>query len=269
MNNLISNLLSKPLAMHEMGARQIRSLPQVNAREIAEKPEWMTMDYMGNVIPEPYDFDNGTRVIPLFGAITRGLGLLGKYYGMADTDEFVEQVNAAANDPKVSSIILHIQSPGGDAIGCCEASEAVQRASVSKPVKAFTDEIMASAAYFIGAASEQIYVTKSALIGSIGTYVVLADDSKFWERMGVEYIVLRSGKYKGAGIDGYDDEQINEMQRMVDSFGLQFRNAVSAYRNGAVDLDDMQGQIFLGEESVEKNISDFVVDNLMQIVSDN
>lgn len=265
MNNLLSKLISQPLAMHESGAKMLQSLQGQTPQQGFDR-NLLKMDYLGNDIPKPYDLEDGTRVIPLHGPITRGLGILGQYCGMADLDAFQRDVNEAASDPSVMQIILHIQSPGGTAVGCCEASEVVKNASMVKPVKTYTDEMMASAAYFIGSAAEEVYTTKSSLVGSIGTYVVLVDDSKLMERIGISYTVLRSGKYKGAGIDGYSDEQIEEMQSMVDGYGEQFRQYVSEYRQGAVDPDDMQGQIFMGEKSVEKNLADFVVDNLLQIV---
>jgi signal peptide peptidase SppA len=220
------------------------------------------MDHLGNKIPEPADDGNGSRVIPLQGPITRGMGLLGMYLGMADTDRFAKWVSAAAADPSVSTIFLHIKSPGGDAVGCLEAAQAVKEATKTKRVVAFCDDMMASAAYFIGAGATAIYASPSSLIGSIGTYVLLADDSDAWKRAGVEFRVVRSGKFKGAGLDGYTPEQIENVQRMVDSFGAQFRDFVTYARKGRIKEEDMEGQVFLGAEAAEKGFADGIVNNL-------
>jgi capsid assembly protease len=270
MTTPLSSLLTRPLALSEIGAAHLRGLAlnaahyerfAVASKEAAEKPDWMEYDYLGNKIAQPTQREDGTRVIPLQGAVTRNLGLLGQFLGMADTDRFAGWVRDAANDPTVSRIALHIQSPGGDAIGCYEAAQAVAQAAKKKTVVAFCDDMMASAAYFIGAGATAIAATPSSLIGSIGTYVVLADDSEAWKRAGVEFRVVRSGKFKGAGIDGYTEEQVENVQRMVDSFGAQFRSFVKKHR-GSIAAENMGGQVFLGAEAVSIGFVDTVENTL-------
>jgi signal peptide peptidase SppA len=239
----------------------------VSAKESADRPGWLTSDYLGNKIPEPYDTKDGVRVIPLQGAITRGLGLLGQYFGMADTDRFTASVKAASEDPRVSKILLHIQSPGGDAVGCYEAAQAVANAAAVKPVYAFCDDVMASAAYFIGSSANFIYATPSSLVGSIGTYTVLTDDGEYWKKMGVEFMVVRSGKFKGAGIDGFSAEQIAEIQAMIDSYGEQFRAFVDTARNGDVKREQMEGQVWLGADASKNGIADGNAQSLSDMLS--
>lgn len=269
MNTPLSCLLSRPLALSEMGAAQLRGLAvnathydrfSIASKESMKRPDWLQSDYLGNVIPEPAQREDGTRVIPLQGAITRNMGLLGQFFGMADTDRFCGWVSEAANDPSVAQIAIHIQSPGGDAVGCYEAATAVAQAAKKKPVLAFCDDMMASAAYFIGAAATCIAATPSSLVGSIGTYVLLADDSEYYKKMGIEFTVIRSGQFKGAGLDGYTPEQVENVQRMVDSFGAQFRGFVGKHRG--INSDDMQGQVFLGEDAAQRGFVDAVENNL-------
>ena len=266
-----SNLLSRPLAISEAGAKHLRSLAinQANQAQFAlalnkidPKSGCFEYDYLGNEIQEPEDLCDGVRMIPLYGPITRGLGRMGQYFGMADTDRFSKWINEATADNTVSTIALHIKSPGGDAIGCFEAAQLVKDASKVKPVIVFCDDMMASAAYFIGAGATAIFASPSSLIGSVGTYVLLTDDSEAWKKMGVEFIVVRSGKYKGSGLDGYSQEQIDNIQKMVDSFGAQFRGFVSANRP-SIQESDMEGQVFLGGEASQNGFVDGIANSLM------
>jgi len=270
MNTPLASLILRPLALTDVGARQLRALAfdarahdvfRTHAKQSQDRPGWLDSDYLGNKIPEPYDLADGVRVIPLQGPITRNLGWLGMFYGMADTDRFSAQIKAAGDDPRVSKIIIHSQTPGGDAVGCLEAARAVQAAGKKKPVYAFCDDTCGSAGYFITSAAREIFVTSSCIIGSIGTYSVLTDDTEYWKRMGVEFLVVRSGKFKGAGIDGFTPEQIAEMQKMVDSFGEQFRSFVDESRNGDVKREQMEGQVWLGSESVKYGIADNLVNS--------
>ena len=272
MNTPFAKLLSRPLAMSEWGAREIRnqiqqSSPAVQA--IIEKDGFeLTHDWLGNPVPKPYDLQDGTRVIPVFGVMTRGYGMIGQYYGMCDTDKIRAQIIEAANDPDVTTICLHIRSPGGDAQMCEETARAFQAAALTKNTMTFCDEIMASAAYYVGCAAETVYASPSAMIGNVGSYIVLCDDSEFWEKHGVKWIVLRSGEFKGAGLDGYNEEQLAEIQKWSDSFGSQFREFVKESRMSIKD-EDLQGQIFLKNELTLSHFCDFIASDLREALNHN
>ncbi len=66
-----------------------------------------------------------------------------------------------------------------------------------KPVYAVVGETCASAAYYIAAAADEIYVDKASLVGSIG---VLLDGFGFtgtMEKLGVERRLLTAGANEG------------------------------------------------------------------------
>jgi ClpP class serine protease len=265
MNPLFSSFFFTPMAMSEAGAMKVRSIAMDNTIAMPQSKEHtpidISHDYLLNELPKPYDLDDGTRVIPLDGPISRGLGFVGRYYGFADTDMFVQWVNEAVADEAVTRIALHISSPGGTAIGCEEAAQAVKAAGKRKPTVTFSDGLMASAAYYIGCAAHTIYATPSSIIGSIGTYSVIVDDSEYWLRNGIRFVVIRSGAHKGAGIDGFTEEQLAEMQSFVDSYGTQFRDFVHSARPEISD-EIMQGQCFIGKLAERNGMADFVAQNL-------
>jgi protease-4 len=266
MNDIFAKLFSQPLAVSEMGARQLKILANSPEARKSLDPEkfGLESDAFGNEFPKPYDLADGVRVIPMYGPMTRGLGLMGQFFGMVDMDTIGNQIDAAADDDSVKMIVMDIQSPGGSAIGCFELASKLRESG--KATLAFTDQMMASAAYFVAAGAEQIAASPSSITGSIGTLLQLIDDSEFQKKLGIEFIVLRSGEYKGAGIDGYTEEQIAEMQRMVDAFGSQFREFVSANRD--LEAEDMRGQAYLASEARNKNFIDFVSNNLIQAIEE-
>lgn len=275
MNTPFAKLLSRPLAMSEWGAREVRSVidtPRSEMWGLTENEETgdidVTHDWLGNPVPKPYDLDDGTRVIPVFGVMTRGYGMVGQYHGMCDTDKIRDQIIEATNDNAVSRICLHVRSPGGDAQMCEETARAFQAAALVKNTMTFCDEIMASAAYYVGCAAETIYASPSSMIGNVGSYIVLCDDSEFWEKHGVKWIVLRSGNLKGAGIDGYTDEQITEIQKWSDSFGSQFREFVKEKRPEIIE-ENLQGQIFLKKELTISHFCDFMKSDLREAIEHN
>lgn len=72
-----------------------------------------------------------------------------------------------AND-NVVGVILDIDCPGGQVSGLAEFADFLH--NYSKPIVAYTDGLMASAAYYVAAACDHIVANPNAdLIGSIGT----------------------------------------------------------------------------------------------------
>jgi signal peptide peptidase SppA len=113
---------------------------------------------------------------------------------------------------------------------------------------------MASAAYFIGSAADEIVSDPDALTGSIGTISVHMDFSQFLENAGIKPTVITSGKFKGEGnpFMPLTDEAKEDMQRMVDDFGASFVAAVA--RNRGTTVADVkqnfgQGRVFRATEA--------------------
>lgn len=134
------------------------------------------------------------RVIPLVGAIANRAQSM----GMGAT-EFASAVKEAAADPRIAGIVLDIDSPGGTVTGVPEAAEAVFQARAEKPVTAYVSGMMASAAYWIGAAAHEVIATKSSETGSIGVFATHEDWSAALEAEGVVVTEISAGRYKTEG----------------------------------------------------------------------
>ncbi len=80
----------------------------------------------------------------------------------------------AASNPNIAAIVLQIDSPGGEVSGTQQLADVIK--SVQKPVVAFVDGMMASAALWIGSAADEIIAsTPQDIIGSIGTMMSFGD----------------------------------------------------------------------------------------------
>lgn len=252
--DVFGQFLNTPLAVNEQGLRALMATgrlyldsQQSDAPQFAEDP---THDRAGRVIPKVQIYEDGTARIPLKGVVSKGLGPAGKYWGMLDIAEFADAVQEAIDNPKVLRIGIDIDSPGGTVIGTRDAAEIVERAAKVKPTMVFTDGIMASAAYYIASAADFIVSGSSAYVGSIGVFTYFADEEKMWEECGIRWVVARSGKLKGMGIDKITEEQLAMLQAEVDSLGEEFRSFVE--RKRAISREDMEGQMFSGLQALER-----------------
>jgi len=170
-------------------------------------------------------------------AILHARGTLMKGYSSlsagTSTVALRRQLRQAVANPDVSAILLKVDSPGGTVAGTQDLAAEVERAAKQKPLIAFVEDLCASAAYWTAAAAGWIVANNdTALIGSIGTYSVVADYSEAAAKEGVRVHVLRSGNFKGAGTPGAEitAEQLAEFQRIVDSLNEQFLAAVAKHR---------------------------------------
>lgn len=179
-------------------------------------------------------------------------------------DAIAARFDAALKHPQVGAVVLLIDSPGGDVAGCFEAvrrmSEARDRAG--KPVFAYADEMIASAAYAIATvATAGIYAPRSGDVGSVGVLAIHSDGSAADEKDGVKFTVVRSGARKAEGnpLEPLTDAARGAMQTRVDELALQFFELVAEGRGLTVDaVRALEGAMFSGQQAVAMGLANGV-----------
>ncbi|MBX3751409.1 MAG: S49 family peptidase [Opitutaceae bacterium] len=203
--------------------------------------------------PMTIDSD-GIATVHILGPLGRGLSKLEKSCGATDfADVQAEIRDAVAKGAK--GLILDINSPGGTVSGTPETARLV--AAKSLPTVAFVDDLMASAAYYIGAGADAIVAEESAVVGSIGVYIPWMDYSERIRALGYKPapIVNKGGDLKALGFGGsLSDAQRSYLQDMVDADFNAFKNHVRAYRD--VPDSAMRGQIQKGQEALASSLVD-------------
>jgi signal peptide peptidase SppA len=217
----------------------------------------------------PYSMhDGGVAVINIAGVMTKGGS---SFSSDGSTIRIRQKIRQAIKDDKVSAIVLAIDSPGGTVAGTADLSEEIRKANESKPVLAFVEDLCASAAYFAAAHSLEIHANnETALVGSIGTYMVVYDLSGAFEKEGIKTHVIATGPYKGAGAMGSEitKEQLDHWQSVVDKSQKAFGSAVKSGRK----LTDEElaavsdGRVWLGRDAVKNKLID-AVSSFEEVVS--
>ncbi len=171
-------------------------------------------------------------VLPLYGVITQRGNMADDISGpgSVSTQRFTSALRDALADETVGAILIDIDSPGGSVYGVGELADEIYRARAQKPIVAIANSLAASAAYWIGSAASELYVTPSGEVGSIGVWMAHEDWSKNIEEAGVKVTLISAGKCDGMGqgrvlgadaalaekmIDGIEtfDDVIKRMQR--------------------------------------------------------
>jgi ClpP class serine protease len=95
------------------------------------------------------------------------------------------------------------------------------------------------------------------------------DDFKKFEKEGRVVKVIKSGKYKAAGVEGtsLSKEQEEELQGEVDELHRRFIRDVTSVRSMAF-LDDLQGQSFYGDDAANRGLTTGVIDCLDDLIDE-
>ena len=180
----------------------------------------------------------------------------------ASAENVMSSMRTALEDPGSRALILLINSPGGSPVQAGLINDEVTRlrALHNKPIYAVVEESCASAAYYIAAAADQIYVDKASLVGSIG---VLMDGFGFtglMDKLGVERRLMTAGENKGF-LDPFSPQtepQRQHAQTMLNQIHTQFIDVVKKGRGDRLkETPELYSGLFWsGQQAVDLGLAD-------------
>ena len=176
-------------------------------------------------------------VLPLFGTIAHRMNMMTAMSGGTSTEAFASEFRQLVADETVGAILIDVDSPGGAVNGVPELFEEIYRARGRKPIVAHANALAASGAYWIASAADEIVVTPSGMVGSIGVITAHEDISAALEQQGRRITLITAGKHKGEGnpYAPLSDEDRAAVQARVDEFYGMFVKAVARGRGRRVE----------------------------------
>ena len=203
---------------------------------------------------------DGVAVVDVNGIIAKRMDMFDEIcFGGTSTEKLLKDIASCVDSPAVHSIVLNIDSPGGEAFGINELSQAIYDARQKKPVKAYVSGLGCSGAYWIASAADEVIVDKSAFLGSIGVVTAWMDDKGFYEQLGIRKEVVTSSNAPLKRLDFDKPEHREELQRELDSIEKVFHKFVAKGRKVTVEQvinDFNQGGVRLGAEAVKAGMAD-------------
>ena len=197
-----------------------------------------------------------TAVVEIKGEIAAGAD--------ASAEFILPAMRSAFEDTGAKAVVLLINSPGGSPVQAGIINDEVRRLKAlhKKPVYAVVEETCASAAYYIAASADNIYVDKASIVGSIG---VLMDGFGFtglMDKLGVERRLLTAGEHKGM-LDPFSPQSEKETafaKAMIDQIHQQFISVVKDGRGPRLkETKEMfSGLFWNGEEAIKLGLADKV-----------
>ena len=180
----------------------------------------------------------------------------------ASAEFLVASLRAAFEDEGSQGVVLLINSPGGSPVHAGMINDELRRLKEKhkKPVYAVVEDSCASAAYYIAAATDRIFVDKASIVGSIG---VLMDGFGFvglMDKLGVERRLMTAGENKGF-LDPFSPQTPQQKafaQSMLNQVHRQFIDVVKAGRGDRLkDSPELfSGLFWTGQQAIDLGLAD-------------
>ena len=146
-----------------------------------------------------FQVQDGVAVINVFGMTVQRSAFMDDTSGMVSYDRLAETFRAALGDRSVKSILLNMDSPGGEVHGLFDFADEIFEARGAKPMTAVVADRAASAAYVIAAAADEVVVTRTSETGSLGALFIHVDRSERLRTEGLKVSLIFAGERK---VDG-------------------------------------------------------------------
>jgi protease IV len=195
-----------------------------------------------------------TALVEIRGEIMQG--------SEASAETIIPAIRQALEDEGSKALVLLINSPGGSPVQAGIISDEIKRLKEKhkKPIYAVVEEMCASAAYYIAANADEIYVDKASIVGSIGVLMDSFGVTGLMEKLGIERRLMTAGENKGF-LDPFSpqsDKQKAFAQAMLDTVHQQFIATVKAGRGKKLkdSPEIFSGLFWTGQQSIEMGLAD-------------
>jgi protease IV len=186
-------------------------------------------------------------VVSLSGAIVRGrsrrlpvpLPVVGQE--QAGSESVVGALRTAEKSRRISAILFHVESPGGDALASDLIWREVERIRAKKPVVVLMGNVAASGGYYVSAAANHVVARRTTITGSIGVLTIRPVASGLYERIGVNPVAIERGARAGL-LDPSrrpTPDELRVLEGQIGSTYGEFKDRVSRGRN--LELPEIDG----------------------------
>ncbi len=181
--------------------------------------------------------------------------------GGSTTDQTMQDLERATDDPGLKAVVLRIDSPGGSPAASQELNDQVQRLKESgKKVVVSCGDLAASGGYYVAVAADKIVADPATLTGSIGVISTVPNLQDLYNKIGYKEQVFKSGPYKDMLSPGrpITPEEAAIMQGIINDTYEQFVQAVANGR-GMTEAQVRKladGRVYTGTQAKQVGLVD-------------
>lgn len=161
-------------------------------------------------------------------------------------------------DESVTAIVLRLDSPGGMASGLFDLADRIFAGRQQKRIVAVVDDKAFSACYGIAAACDEIWISRTGGVGSVGVVSYHVDQSGWDEKVGVkvEYLYAGARKIDGNPHSALSEEARAAFQAEIDRLYDLFTGSVARYLGRSVEeIKATQAGCYFGENAIAAGLA--------------
>lgn len=270
--HLADRLFNTPLLLHPqkldaiiagLGQRLLgmESL-QIDAAQVSPRaalPAEMFTTRKGERTERGYRVNEGVAVISAMGALVHRTRLEADSSLLIGYNDLAADMEDALAQPEVHAIALVLDSPGGEVSGAFELADHIYAARGRKPIVAVADGMAASAAYLAASAADEVVLTTTSYVGSIGVVMRHVDYSRALANEGINVSHIFAGEHK---VDGNPYQPLppsvrEHLQADIEGLYQMFVQAVARHRGMQEQaVRDTRAAVYRGVAGVAARLAD-------------
>lgn len=202
---------------------------------------------------EPFQLFGDVAVVDVAGPLTYDGCLSDCYRGIRARFDAALKSDAA-------TVVVRYRSPGGEVSGAFDLARTLPQLAkeARKRYVAFTETQCQSAAYALASGADEIVLTDTANVGSVGVISVAVETTKADAAAGLHFEIFASGARKADGNphQTWTEEARESAQAGIDASAEIFFELVAKHRG--ISAKRLEGASFMGEAAVAKGLADRV-----------
>jgi signal peptide peptidase SppA len=246
--------------MQRIDEEQMKFPYAINPRSMQQHDMYMS-DGSGNANVPP----GSVGIVSMVGPITKYEGDCGEP-GAIQMAQWLSDMEKRQN---ISSVVIVTDTPGGEARAANSITGTISK--MKKPVLSYVDGMAASLGMWITSATDEVYVSnRMDEVGSIGSFVMLADYSGYFEQKGIKIHEIyapqstdKNKDYRDA-LKGEYDAIRNDLELLTNEFISFVSKERPAAANNVKKWNT--GKMFYAEEAKKIGLIDGIK-SLDQVVS--
>ncbi|APR98969.1 S49 family peptidase [Wolbachia endosymbiont of Folsomia candida] len=204
----------------------------------------------------------GVAIVPIYGILTKNPGTFDDILGMTSYERIRFQIEEALGNDKVETILLDIDSPGGEVNGIFDLADFIYESRSKKKIVAIANDDAYSAAYAIASSAEKVFVTRTSGVGSIGVIASHIDQSGFDEKQGIKYTTIFAGSRKNDlnPHEPINSEGLESLRGEIDRLYGMFVQLIARNRNLSIEaVKSTEAGLYFGQKAIEIGIADGII----------
>jgi ClpP class serine protease len=243
-------------AVWAMEEQALENLLVIAARQNDISPDGLEAYRAKNLASaERLQIRDKVAILNATGPMFKRANMMTALSGATSYDVLRRDLQAAA-DAGVSSLLMNVDSPGGEASGVNELAQAVYEMRDQMRIVAYVGGVGASAGYWLASAAQEIIVDPTAMLGSIGVQVAFSEPGP---KAGEKRFRFVSSQSPHKNADADTEAGAKGIQRTIDAMAQVFVDTVA--RNRGVTVSTVLGEfgkggIFVGQNAVNAGLAD-------------